>query len=77
MRRLASGTRQKRGTLQPLVVATVQVTDERVLVERFMPAEIESLRESHAVDVYLDVRSVRNPASGFVERRYDEACPGR
>jgi hypothetical protein len=59
----AKFTRQKRGTLQPLVAATVQVADERVLVDRFMPAEVEALRESHAAPVYLDVRSVRNPAT--------------
>lgn len=65
----------KRGSIQPLVVATLQIMDDIVLVDRFLPPEAaEFVRSKGAVGdpltvltrdvtqpVYLDVRSTRNP----------------
>jgi hypothetical protein len=67
----------KRGSLQPLVIATVQVVDEIILVDRFLPAEaaefvlsngkigdpVEVLTRQITAPVYLDVRKGKNPST--------------
>lgn len=69
--------KQKRGSIQPLVVATLQVTDDIILVDRFLPEDarefvrsrgkvgnpLEVLTQDHAESVYLDIRSTRNPST--------------
>src|SRR5579871_511687 len=50
-----------RGSIQPLVGATVQVTDEILLVDRYLPAD--PLPTTPTEPVYLDIRSCRNPAT--------------
>lgn len=71
----AKHTPRKRGTLQPFVAATLQITDERVLVDRFLPENTEDFL-SHTPDdlVYLDVRSVKNPATRARNVRYRVAA---
>lgn len=61
-------TRKGRGTLQPLVAATLQVLDERILLDRVVPAE--PLPAEPTQPVYLDVQSVRNPATRARNVRY-------
>lgn len=63
----AKYTSRKRGTLQPFISATLQVTDERVLVDRWMPDPITTDPDE---PVYLDIRSVRNPTTKARNVRY-------
>jgi hypothetical protein len=63
----AKYTSRKRGTLQSFVSATLQVTDDRVLVDRWIP---EPLTSDPDELVYLDIRSVRNPTTKARNVRY-------
>ena len=73
----AKHTPRKRGSLQPVVAATLQVADECILVARWMPKNIEDLKQAKDEPVYLDVQSVRNPATGARNIRYRiAASPG-
>jgi len=71
----AKHTPRKRGTLQPFVAATLQIRDDRVLVDRFLPENTDDFL-SHTPDdlVYLDVRSVKNPATRARNVRYRVAA---
>lgn len=65
----------KRGSLMPLVVATLQIVDDMILVDRFLPAEaaefvrskgkvghpLEVLTTDQTAPVYLDIRKGKNP----------------
>jgi hypothetical protein len=73
----AKYTTKKRGTLQPLVVATLQVLDDRILIDRFLPDATIPLPTNPDAPVYLDVRSVKNPATKGRNIRYRVAVsPG-
>lgn len=61
-------TKKGRGTLQPLIAATLQVLDERILLDRVVPAE--PLPTDPTQPVYLDVQSVRNPTTRARNVRY-------
>jgi hypothetical protein len=77
-------TKKGRGSIQSAVVATLQVTDNRILIDRHMPG----FPNGHAYDVltepappqdselpvYLDIRGVRNPATKARNVRYRIAC---
>jgi hypothetical protein len=72
----ARHTKKGRGSLQPLVVATLQVVSDRVLIDRFLPFE-EELTTDAEEPVYLDIRSVKNPATKGRNVRYRiAAAPG-
>jgi hypothetical protein len=74
LRDAARYTPRKRGTLQPFVAATLQVLDARVLVDRFLPDQPST---DSTQPVYIDVRSVRNPATRGRNVRYRvAAAPG-
>jgi hypothetical protein len=65
----AKYTSRKRGTLQPFVAATLQVTDDIILIDdRFLPAEPIPTEPIHPV--YLDIQSVKNPATKARNVRY-------
>mgnify|MGYP001603932154 CR=1 FL=1 len=75
-------TKVGRGTIQKKVVATMQVLDESVVFDRYMPDHLAKIKtcdlplEPHN-PVYLDVRGVRNPNSLGRNIRYRIACcPG-
>jgi hypothetical protein len=69
-------TKKGRGSLQPLLTATLQIADSRVLVDRFLPEEGQ-LTSDPQQPVYLDVRSARNPATRARNVRYRVAAsPG-
>jgi len=68
----AKHTPRKRGTLQPFISATMQVTDDRVFTDRTLPAG--DLPTDPTQPVYLDVRSVRNPATKGRNVRYRVAA---
>lgn len=59
-----------RGSIQRTVAATLQVLDERVLIDRHMPKKGDPPYNDPAADVYIDVRSVRNPATKGRNVRY-------
>lgn len=58
-----------RGSIQPKVASTLIVLDEQVLLDRFVPSESE-LTQDKTQPVYLDVRSVKNPATKGRNVRY-------
>jgi hypothetical protein len=71
----AKHTPRKRGTLQPMVAATLQVTDNFVLVDRFVPQE--PVPTDPTLPVYLDIQGVKNPATKSRNVRYRiAAAPG-
>lgn len=72
----ARHSKKGRGSLQPFIVATLQVLDEKILVDRFLPVENE-LTKDPTQSVYIDVRSVKNPVTRARNVRYRiAACPG-
>lgn len=72
----AKHTKKGRGSIQALVTATLQVMDDRILIDRWLlPEEVPS--EDPDDPVYLDIRSVRNPNSKGRNVRYRiAASPG-
>lgn len=83
--------RSKRGSLMMPIVATLQVTDELILVDRFLPPEaaqfvrtkgkvgdpLEVLTQDPTADVYLDIRKGKNPNTKSAMIIYRVACsPG-
>jgi hypothetical protein len=59
----AKYTSRKRGTLQPYVAATLQVIEDRILIDRWVHRTGPVL-ESWDDPVYLDRRCVVNPGTG-------------
>ena len=81
LREAAKYTKKGRGSIQKLVQATVQVVDDRILIDRFIPNFNGGLPEDITTDpdepVYLDIRSVRNPSTRGRNVRYRVAAiPG-
>lgn len=67
----AKYTKKGRGSIQTAVSATLQVMDDFILTNRFLP---EDLTEDPTQPVYLDVRSVRNPSTRARNIRYRVAA---
>ncbi|MEN9933865.1 MAG: hypothetical protein RLZZ387_444 [Chloroflexota bacterium] len=67
LRDAAKLTPRKRGTLQPLLTSTLQVPGDRLLVDRFLPDPIDT---DPSNPVYIDVRTVKNPATRGRNIRY-------
>lgn len=68
-------TKKGRGSIQSMVVATLEILDERILLNRTVPAD--PIPTDPDEPVYLDVRSVKNPASKARNVRYRiAASPG-
>lgn len=73
-------TKQGRGSLMSSISATLQVIDDRILIDRWLPGypnghacDITTTPEpSHDPDepVYIDIRGVRNPATKARNVRY-------
>lgn len=78
MRDAARYTREGKGTLQRSVAATLQILDEEILVDRFIPEEMyvspEAFYNGKDRDVYIDVCGVRNPTTRGKNIRYRIAC---
>jgi hypothetical protein len=74
----AKHTSVGRGTLQPKVASTLQIDDERVLIDRWLPkGDAAPPQQAEKEPVYLDVRSVCNPATRGRNIRYRVAAsPG-
>lgn len=76
IRDAAKHTKKGRGSLQPLVAATLQIEDTFVLLDRHLPSD--GVPSTHPTDdVYIDVCGVRNPATKARNVRYRlAASPG-
>ena len=73
----AKYTKKGRGSIQTLVVATLQVTDNLILFDRYLPDGLNSLKDDPTQPVYLDIRGVRNPSTKGRNVRYRVAAsPG-
>lgn len=73
----AKYTKKGRGSIQSMVSATLQVTTDKVLVDKFLPDNIVELINETDQPVYLDVRSVKNPTTKGRNVRYRVAAsPG-
>ena len=74
LRDAARYTREGKGTLQRSVAATLQILDEEILVDRFIPEEMyvtpEAFYNAREKDVYIDVCGVRNPTTRGKNIRY-------
>lgn len=74
MREASKYTKSGRGSIQTKLSATLQVLSNRIYFNRYMPEEIT---QDDTQDVYLDVRSVRNPSTKGRNVRYRVALsPG-
>ncbi len=71
LREAAKYTKKGKGSIQSAVSATLQVADDVILVDRFMTSPLPS---DPTAPVYLDVRSVRNPATKARNVRYRVAA---
>lgn len=65
----AKNIKQGRGSIQMNVAATLQVLNDRVLVDRFVPEEKDLTTDPEEL-VYLDIRSVKNPSTKARNVRY-------
>lgn len=71
----AKHTKRGRGTVQSFVAATLQVTDNFILVDRYVPQE--PVTQEPTAPVYLDIQGVKNPATKGRNVRYRiAAAPG-
>jgi hypothetical protein len=68
LREAAKYTKRGRGSIQVPLCATLQVLDDRILLDRFVPEEPIPLDSDEPV--YMDIRSVRNPATKGRNVRY-------
>lgn len=69
-------TKSGRGSLQTKVASTLSVVGNIVLLDRFLPSEDKLTQDKEAL-VYLDIRSVKNPATKGRNIRYRiAASPG-
>jgi hypothetical protein len=67
LRNAAKFTKKGKGSIQTLVSATVQLQEERVALDRYMPNEITTDKSQ---PVYIDVTGVRNPSTKARNVRY-------
>lgn len=72
IRDAAKHTKKGKGSIQPLVAATLQVEESVILIDRRLPAG-DPPRDPTA-PVYIDVAGVRNPSTKARNVRYRLAC---
>lgn len=72
VRDAAKYTKKGKGSLQTAVSATLQVEDEKIMTDRFVPDE--PIPTDSECPVFLDVRSVRNPSTKGRNVRYRVAA---
>lgn len=72
----AKHTKKGRGSIQPFLVATLQIEEPIIPIGRKMP-EGEPRKNDYTAPVYIDVRGVRNPSTKGRNVRYRlAASPG-
>lgn len=77
-------TKKGRGSIQPAMVATLQIVDDRILVDRYWPGfpnghdfdimKVDAPAEDPDQPVYMDIRGVRNPVTKGRNVRYRIVC---
>ena len=83
----AKYVKKGKGSIQPSMIATLQIVDNRILVDRYMPgypnckaydvSKENPPKEDAEEPVYLDIRMVRNPQTKAANIRYRiVASPG-
>jgi len=73
----AKYTKVRRGSIQKNMQATLQILDDVIYVNRYMPPNLDDLTRDPTAAIYLDVRSVKNPSTNARNVRYRVAsCPG-
>ena len=80
IRDAAKYTKKGKGSIQTAVSATLQVTDDTVLIDRYFPgypnskdfdvSSVEAPPQDKDLPVYMDVRSVKNPSTKARNVRY-------
>lgn len=76
LRDAARHTRKGKGSIQAMVAATLQVEEDRIMLDRFLPKEGDPSTDS-TEPVYIDVAGVRNPSTKARNVRYRlAASPG-
>lgn len=68
----SKNTKKGRGSIQPMVVSTLQIVDNLILIDRFVPAE--PIPTDPMEPVYMDIQGVRNPATKGRNVRYRVAA---
>lgn len=74
MTHAAKFTKKGKGSIQPMVAATLQCIDEIVLVDRFLPDNIAELANAYEEPVFLHIASVKNPTTKGRNVRYRVAA---
>lgn len=72
LRNAAKFTKKGKGSIQSDVSATLQVTDDIILVDRFVPDV--PVHNARTEPVYIDISSVKNPATKARNVRYRVAA---
>lgn len=67
LRNGAKHTKKGKGSIQTDVSATLQVTDDLILLDRFLPDDVD---DDKTKDVYIDICGVRNPSTKGRNVRY-------
>jgi hypothetical protein len=68
IRDAAKHTRKGKGSIQAMVAATLQIVDDRILLDRFVPKDGPTNDETQPV--YIHVSGVRNPSTKARNVRY-------
>lgn len=70
-------TKKGKGSIQPMVAATLQVEEPIILLDRWLPKDGDPKRNDYSAPVYIDVCGVRNPSTKARNVRYRlAASPG-
>lgn len=69
LRDAAKHTKKGKGSIQALVAATLQVEEEDILLDRWMPKDGDPTTDK-SQPVYIDVAGVRNPSTKARNVRY-------
>jgi hypothetical protein len=69
LRDAAKHTKKGRGSIQSNVTATLQVLDDKILLNRYVINQSDITTDT-SQDVYVDIQSVRNPATRGRNVRY-------
>ncbi len=69
----ARHTKKGHGSIQSMVAATLQVEEDRILLDRWIPKDGDPSTDS-SESVYIDVCGVKNPSTKARNVRYRLAC---
>jgi hypothetical protein len=69
LRDAAKHTRKGKGSIQAMVAATLQIQDDQIMLDRFLPKDGDPTYDS-SQPVYIGVMGVRNPSTKARNVRY-------